>query len=75
MRSDAPSEGLDLDRDLPTTEADVRALRIFRGGGGSTDEFLRFLRQLGDAPPEALRKRRLPKGDEPFQLTPRTTAR
>jgi hypothetical protein len=75
MTSERPSEGFDLERDLPTTAEDVRALRQLRPGTGSTEDHLAFLRQLGDASPDSLRKRRLPIGDPPFQLTPRSTTR
>ncbi len=68
MTSARPSDGFDLERDLPTTAADVAALRRARVQGGSTEDYLRFLRELGDATTESLRKRRLPRGDAPFRL-------
>jgi hypothetical protein len=67
MSSDRPSDAFDLGRDLPTTAADVEALRRARVRGGSTEEYLRFLRDLGHADTERLRKRRLPRGDAPFR--------
>lgn len=68
MTSERPSDAFDLDRDLPTTTADVEALRRARVRGGSTEEYLRFLRDLGHVPAERLRERRLPRGDAPFRL-------
>jgi hypothetical protein len=68
MTSARPSDGFDLGRDLPTTAADVEALRRARARGGSTGDYLRFLQELGHATAETLRKRRLPRGDAPFRL-------
>ena len=75
MSSGKASDSFDLDRDLPTTPEDVEALRRLAVRGGSTEDYLRFLRALGDASPETLRKRRLPVGDPPFELTPRGSTR
>jgi hypothetical protein len=75
MSSDKASDSFDLDRDLPTTPEDVEALRLLAVRGGSTEDYLRFLRALGDASPETLRKRRLPIGDPPLELTPRKATR
>jgi len=68
MSSDRPSDTFDLGRDLRTTPADVEALRKARVRGGSTEEYLRFLRELGHASAARLRERRLPRGDAPFRL-------
>jgi hypothetical protein len=68
MSSERPSDAFDLGRDVPTTAADVEALRRAKAWGGSTEDYLRFLRELGPADTESLRKRRLPVGDEPFRL-------
>ncbi len=75
MSSGKASDSFDLGRDLPTTAEDVEARRRLEVRGGSTEEYLQFLSELGDASPERLRKRRLPRGDAPFELTPRGTAR
>ncbi len=75
MSSGKPSDSFDLERDVPTTPEDVEALRLLAVRGGSTEDYLRFLRALGDASYETLKKRRLPIGDPPFELTPRGTPR
>jgi hypothetical protein len=75
MRSERPSDAFDLNRDLPTTAADVEALRRAQVRGGSTEEYLRFLLDLGHAETEQLRRRRLPRGDAPFLLPPDGTDR
>jgi hypothetical protein len=75
MNSGRASSSFDLGRDLPTTPDDVEARRRLQVGGGSTEEYLRFLSELGDASAETLRKRRLPRGDPPFELTPRGATR
>jgi hypothetical protein len=75
VTSEKAADSFDLDRDLPTTPEDVEALRLLAVRGGSTEDYLRFLRALGDAPYETLQKRRLPVGDPPFELTPRGTPR
>jgi hypothetical protein len=59
---------LDLGR-LPTTAADVAALRRVRGTRLlTTDEYLRALRSLPPPPLEAQRTRKLARGGEPFRL-------
>jgi hypothetical protein len=69
MRSDARSEPLDLERDLPTSAADVVALRRARELGRlATQDYLRFLKALGPVSPDTLRARRGPRGREPFTL-------
>ncbi len=59
---------LDLERDLPTTDADVVALRRLRYPKLSAAEYLRFLRSLPPPNPQTLRDRPGPRG-EPFVLT------
>lgn len=59
---------LDLERDLPTTAADVEALRRHRPGPMSWDEYLRFLASLPPLSSESLRARPGPRGDRPFEL-------
>jgi hypothetical protein len=69
MPSDAGSEALDLDRGVPTTPADVMALRRLRRRPAiSTAELLRALAELPQLSREALRERRGPGGPEPFRL-------
>ncbi len=60
---------MDLDRDLPTTEADVAALRRARVGARADPiDYLTFLRTFGDTPPAVLRARPGPCADETFEL-------
>jgi hypothetical protein len=67
MKSAAGSEPLDLER-LQTAAADVRAPRRARQQPPmETEHLLRALGQLRP-PPEALRQRRGPRGEEPFRL-------
>ncbi len=66
MKSSADSEPLDLDR-LPTTSADVTALRAVRARPMRTEDYLLALARLAP-PPEALRGRKGPSGTEPFRL-------
>lgn len=68
MRSSAGSEVLDLERDLPTTPADVAALRRARAAAPlDFAGYLRFLAAWPSPPTEALRSRRGPHG-RPFEL-------
>ena len=63
------SDRLDLEKGLPTSPADVLALRRLRQPRPvSTAEFLRFLALLGPPRPQDLRARRGPRGPEPFRL-------
>lgn len=59
-------DGLPLERDLPTTSADLEALRRLPPTRMTGDEYLAFLASFGDAPFEELRRRPGPQGDEPF---------
>ncbi|HXO19177.1 MAG TPA: hypothetical protein VOA87_04545 [Thermoanaerobaculia bacterium] len=64
-----PSDQFDLERDLPTTEEDVRALRENRPP--ATEDWWDVLTRLSEQfPPsaEALRRRRTFEGCEPFEL-------
>ncbi len=69
MNSKRPFEQLDLERDLPTTPEDVRALRENRPKGGA--DWLGQLQSLADQFPlseEARRRKRTFAGCEPFEL-------
>ena len=60
---------MNLDRDLPTTEADVAALRRARVDARVEPiDYLAFLRIFGETPPDVLRARSGPCADEPFEL-------
>lgn len=68
MRSNGSADRLDLERDLPTGEADVAALRRLAHRRPMTlEEYLRFLAALDPASPAILCARRGPRG-EPFRL-------
>ena len=69
MNSVRSSIPLDLEAGLRTLSEDVLALRRARRGTAmSLQEYLDFLRQFVDPPAAALRARRGPRGDTPFQL-------
>jgi hypothetical protein len=71
MPSRDRSKDLDLERDLPTTPQDVAALRRAAAlGCRDFDEYLLFLAQLPPLSPDDLRRRRIPRGDPPFELDP-----
>jgi hypothetical protein len=64
------AEPLDLARDLPTTEEDVRVLRRLRPAGpASLDDYLAFLASFEAAPAAVLGARPGPRG-RPFELPP-----
>ena len=65
-RSDR-SDRLDLERGLPTSESDVRALRALRYPRMTDDAYLHFLAALGAPDQEELRRKPGPRG-EPFRL-------
>jgi hypothetical protein len=68
MRSSGWADRLVLERAVPTTVADVAALRASRHREPLTlDDYLRFLGRLEPASPAALRHRRGPMGP-PFRL-------
>ena len=72
MSSSGRSEPLDLERDLPTTEEDVEALRRARKRPpADTAAYLRFLASLPAPAAEALRSRRGPGGERFDLLEPR----
>jgi hypothetical protein len=69
MSSKEPSDLLDLERDIPTTPEDVRALRENRPRAGP--DWLEQLQKLVDQVPNAheiRRRRRTFEGCEPFEL-------
>ena len=69
MRSSGRSDLLDLERGLPTTAADVAALRRARTVSRlDLDGYLRFLQQFPTVAGDALRARRGPGAAEPFTL-------
>lgn len=70
MRSNAPSEPLDLERDLPTTSEDVVALRrsSVRRPIDLAD-YLDFLAGLPSAPVGHVEPRRIEAATEPFSLS------
>jgi hypothetical protein len=69
VRSSDSADRLALDRDLPTTAADVLALRQARRTAPiGLDAYLRFLGQLAPPAPGVLRARRGPTGP-PFTLS------
>jgi hypothetical protein len=69
MRSSARSERLDLERDLPTTADDTKALRQAKSIRPlDLETYLRFLAQLPPAVPREQRARRGPRADRPFVL-------
>jgi len=71
MRSNRAGKRLDLQRDLRTTEADVAAQRRFRTGPLlGLEAYLRFLAAFESPSHEALRAKRGPRGDSPFELRP-----
>ncbi|MEQ8767724.1 MAG: hypothetical protein RL885_27730 [Planctomycetota bacterium] len=69
MSSNDAADRLDLDRDLPTTERDVEALRACRTLPRlDLEAYLAFLEAMGPLPQEELRKRRGPRGDQVFEV-------
>jgi hypothetical protein len=71
MTSKNLSEPLNLERDHPTTPADVAAQRRLRAGRTLTfDEYLRFLASFEPPSPAELRRKRGPRGERPFELFP-----
>ena len=68
-RSNEPSRELDLERGLPTTAEDVGALRRARQLDPlDLAGYLRFLAALPALSDDALKSKRCPTGDQPFQL-------
>ena len=68
MSSDARANLLDLDRGLPTTAADVEALRRLPMPTLTTADYMSWLRWFEPKDASVLRDRRGPSGDEPFRL-------
>ena len=70
MRSNDRSDALDLDRDLPTTAADVAALRAARPLGRlDLTAYLEFLAHIPDAGGAERRMARREAADAPFELS------
>lgn len=67
MDGNEPSDPLDIERDLPTTEEDIRVLRELRSVPLGPD-WLDRLTQLSEAFPEDLHSRKTSEGWEPFEL-------
>ncbi len=60
---------MDLERDLPTTAADVAALRRAAAAcRRAAIDYLAFLEIFGETSPERLRSRPGPRGEVPFEL-------
>lgn len=68
MRSNGPSDLPDLERDLVTTEDDVRVLRRFREPAPLAPDWLDRLSRLSEEFPVDLASRRTSEGFEPFEL-------
>ncbi len=69
MKSNAWDELLDFERDLPTTQEDVVALKRLRGYPRlDFDGYMRFLASFEPPSPEDLRSRKGPRGDSCFEL-------
>ena len=69
MKSKESSRLLDLDRDLPTSAADILALRQARRDRiQDLKTYLEFLSSFPDASAAALRARKGPAGSKPFEL-------
>lgn len=58
---------MDLEADLPTTSADVEALRRAREAALQVEDYLAFLAIFPEPTPEELRARPITRG-EPFTL-------
>jgi len=59
---------LDLETSIPTTDEDIRVLRLTRFPTLDFEAYLGFLESFGDADPAALARRRGPRGSEKFEL-------
>lgn len=68
MKSREESSLLDLEKAIPTTETDIRALRQIGSPKLDFEGYLDFLESLGDEDPACLRRRQGPKGDSFFEL-------
>ena len=68
--SSGDSDLLDLERGIPTTPADVLALRRVKHSRRlSTEDYLRALARLPERPPGTRRSRKRVYGGEPFRLS------
>ena len=63
MNSNDPSELLDLERGLPTTERDVEALRALRYPKMNDAQYVRFLASVAAPDRAALAAKRGPQGE------------
>ena len=69
MKSSDRSDRLSLDRGLPTTPEDSKALRIAKATRSiDLDEYLRFLSRLQPIAPEELRSKRGPQAASRFTI-------
>jgi hypothetical protein len=69
MSGSSPLSDLDLERGVPTTAADVLALRrVRRSRRLSTEQYLRALSRVPPLPPGTIERRRRAGGVEPFRL-------
>ncbi len=69
MKSRRSSKLLNLSRDLPTSAADVIALRQARQSGRmNLEAYLKFLAIFPAPTLQELRSRKGPAGDKPFEL-------
>jgi hypothetical protein len=69
MKSKNRPELLDFERDVPTTESDILALRRVRNlTQMDLKAYIRFLESFGSPPGSQLRAKRGPAGPEPFEL-------
>ncbi len=69
MNSSDSCRLLNLEHDLPTTREDVLALRRARHSGRMNfEQYLEFLANFPPPTPSALRARKGPTGDKPFEL-------
>ena len=68
MKSNGPSDLHDLERDLVTTEEDMRVLRQLREPAPLAPDWLERLTKLSEEFPGDLASRRTSEGFEPFEL-------
>ena len=69
MKSADSCKGVNLEQDLPTTREDVLGLRLARQSCRlSFEEYLDFLTNFVPLTADALRARKDPSGNQPFEL-------
>jgi hypothetical protein len=69
MKSKNRSDLLDFERDVPTSESDILALRRARTlTQMDLRAYIKFLESFGSLPASQLRSKRGPVGPEPFEL-------